>query len=508
MEHAEVKKFFNGPGGLHARRRVHPRRVRGAGLLGRRGLLRARARRGGRHRQGHGGVDRRRPARVGPLAHGHPSLRPPVPLAALHARAHGRGVLDVLRHQVPGRGAQGRAAAARLARLRAALASWAQLRREVGLGTRQLVRPERRATATRRCARAAGRAELVARDRGRVPRGERARRADRPVLVREDRRPRARARAPSSTACAPTPSTARSDRSSTRSCSTAAGASRPTSRSCGSRVDRFLYVTGTAFGSHNLGLAAAAPAGRRLGLRRRHHVRRAPASASGARARATILQALTKTDLSHEAFPYMRAREIAVGSVPLLASRVTYVGELGLELYAPAEYGARALRRALTRPALRTACAAAATARSSRCGSRRAIAPGAPTSRPRPRRSRRAWASRCGSTRPRRSSARRRCAPSARPAGRPSGSRASCSTIRARSASAPSRCASPASCAVASRRAATAAACGAASRSRTCRAAHAVAGTRAEVEVFGEWVRGRGRGGRALRSGWRDASAS
>jgi 4-methylaminobutanoate oxidase (formaldehyde-forming) len=35
----------------------------------------------------------------------------------------------------------------------------------------------------------------------------------------------------------------------------------------------------------------------------------------------------------------MRAQEIAVGSVPLLASRVTYVGELGWELYAPTEYG-------------------------------------------------------------------------------------------------------------------------------------------------------------------------
>ena len=35
----------------------------------------------------------------------------------------------------------------------------------------------------------------------------------------------------------------------------------------------------------------------------------------------------------------MRAREIAIGNVPLLASRVTYVGELGWELYAPAEYG-------------------------------------------------------------------------------------------------------------------------------------------------------------------------
>ena len=72
--------------------------------------------------------------------------------------------------------------------------------------------------------------------------------------------------------------------------------------------------------------------------------------------------------------------------------------------------------------------------------------------------------------------------------GPPSGSRASCSTIRARSASAPSRCASAASCAVASPRAATAAACGAASRSRTCPPRTPSPGTRAEVEVFGEWV--------------------
>ena len=39
----------------------------------------------------------------------------------------------------------------------------------------------------------------------------------------------------------------------------------------------------------------------------------------------------------------MRARELAVGRVPCLALRVTYVGELGWELYCPAEFGARAL---------------------------------------------------------------------------------------------------------------------------------------------------------------------
>jgi 4-methylaminobutanoate oxidase (formaldehyde-forming) len=37
--------------------------------------------------------------------------------------------------------------------------------------------------------------------------------------------------------------------------------------------------------------------------------------------------------------PYMNAREVTVGDVPCLASRVTYVGELGWELYCPAEYG-------------------------------------------------------------------------------------------------------------------------------------------------------------------------
>ena len=35
----------------------------------------------------------------------------------------------------------------------------------------------------------------------------------------------------------------------------------------------------------------------------------------------------------------MRARELAVGPVPCLALRVTYVGELGWELYAPSEFG-------------------------------------------------------------------------------------------------------------------------------------------------------------------------
>jgi 4-methylaminobutanoate oxidase (formaldehyde-forming) len=104
--------------------------------------------------------------------------------------------------------------------------------------------------------------------------------------------------------------------------------------------DRFRIVTGTAFGQHDLYWI-------------RDHV---PDDGSvqveditsslaciglwGPAAR-EILQPLTTTDISNKAFPYMTARELAVGSVPCLALRVTYVGELGWELYCPSEFGLR-----------------------------------------------------------------------------------------------------------------------------------------------------------------------
>ena len=62
------------------------------------------------------------------------------------------------------------------------------------------------------------------------------------------------------------------------------------------------------------------------------------ASASGGRSAREIMQPLCVEPLD---FPYMRARELAVGPVPCLALRVTYVGELGWELYCPVEYGLR-----------------------------------------------------------------------------------------------------------------------------------------------------------------------
>jgi glycine cleavage system aminomethyltransferase T/glycine/D-amino acid oxidase-like deaminating enzyme len=50
-----------------------------------------------------------------------------------------------------------------------------------------------------------------------------------------------------------------------------------------------------------------------------------------------LLAGLTDADLSDEAFPFARAREIDVGWAPALAVRISFTGELGWELYVPVE---------------------------------------------------------------------------------------------------------------------------------------------------------------------------
>jgi glycine cleavage system aminomethyltransferase T len=60
----------------------------------------------------------------------------------------------------------------------------------------------------------------------------------------------------------------------------------------------------------------------------------------GPQARA-ILGELTRDDISHEGFGFGTCRDIEVGSVPVLASRISYVGELGWELHVSIEQGAR-----------------------------------------------------------------------------------------------------------------------------------------------------------------------
>ncbi len=343
--------------------------------------------------------------------------------------------------------------------------------------------------------------QLVAGDRGRVHRSQRARRADRPIVVREARRARARRVRVPRPHVRERRSTARSGRSSTRSCSTRAAASRPTSPSCGSA--RTATCTSRARRSARTtwpGCASTCPTTGRSSSTTSRSARtcfclwgprgaRHPAAADEDRPLATRRSR------------YMQARRDRRRPVPLLASRVTYVGELGWELYAPAEYGLGALRPAL--------------------GGRRAARPARRRLRAiesmRLEKGYRAWGTDLTpETTPesagvgfavrldkaRRSSGRTRCAQSARPAAR--GERLACLVLEDAALGLPRLGAG------AHRRRAVrprhlrrlrqprAAQHRARLRARGARAV----GTRAEVEVFGEWVRAEVVERRALRSGW------
>ena len=99
--------------------------------------------------------------------------------------------------------------------------------------------------------------------------------------------------------------------------------------------DRFRIVTGTAFGRHDLAwIRQHAPEDGSVAV---EDVTSSYACLGlwGPSAR-DVLGPLTTDELD---FPYMRARGLAVGHVPCLALRVTYVGELGWELYCPSEFG-------------------------------------------------------------------------------------------------------------------------------------------------------------------------
>jgi glycine cleavage system T protein len=103
--------------------------------------------------------------------------------------------------------------------------------------------------------------------------------------------------------------------------------------------DRYRLITGTASGSLDLAWIT-----KRRDDADRIEIREVTSTLSclglwGPRAR-DILSMACPDDLSNEGFPFMAAREVTVGDVPCLAVRITYVGELGWELYAPMEYGA------------------------------------------------------------------------------------------------------------------------------------------------------------------------
>jgi glycine cleavage system aminomethyltransferase T len=60
----------------------------------------------------------------------------------------------------------------------------------------------------------------------------------------------------------------------------------------------------------------------------------------GPRAR-DILASITTDDVSNEGLPFARFKRIEVGPLEVIASRISYVGDLGWELYVPIEQGAK-----------------------------------------------------------------------------------------------------------------------------------------------------------------------
>ncbi len=101
--------------------------------------------------------------------------------------------------------------------------------------------------------------------------------------------------------------------------------------------DEYYIVTGTGFATHDFDwISRNIPTGMNAQL---VDVTSAYAvlSLMGPRAR-DILQAVTKADISHAAFPFGTAQTIGIAGCPVRALRVTYVGELGWELHVPVEY--------------------------------------------------------------------------------------------------------------------------------------------------------------------------
>ena len=101
--------------------------------------------------------------------------------------------------------------------------------------------------------------------------------------------------------------------------------------------DRFLLVVGTAFGLRAFGwLKNYLPSDGSVAVREMTSAY-AVINVVGPKSR-KLLHKLTTADISNEAFAFGTCKKFAVGYAPVMAYRVTYVGELGYELYIPAEF--------------------------------------------------------------------------------------------------------------------------------------------------------------------------
>jgi dimethylglycine dehydrogenase len=101
--------------------------------------------------------------------------------------------------------------------------------------------------------------------------------------------------------------------------------------------ERFYVVSAAATEAHDLGwIQAHAPDDGSV-LVENVTARYGVLTLAGPRSR-DVLQSLTRADVSREAFPFFRCRELEVDMAPARVFRVSYVGELGYELHHPVEY--------------------------------------------------------------------------------------------------------------------------------------------------------------------------
>ena len=355
-------------------------------------------------------VDRR--ARAGPLEDGHPAIRGGLPFAGYTLARSIENYATYYDIHYPNEERQ----AGRPLRISPAYRCSAELgavvRREVGLGAAELVRDERDRR-RRRVAPAArlGRPPLVAGHRRRGAGHPEDGRAVRREQLRQDRGQRSGCHWPSCSGCAPTTSTGRSAR--IVYTQTARHARRHRGRPDGHarwpravparHRDRRRAATTSAWLRKHL------PTDGSVAGARRHVGAGVCFGLWGPRAR-DILAPLTRDDLSDAAFPYLTAREITLGSVPVwrCASPMS-ASWAGSCTRRPST--ARALADALGRRAASTGWWPAGTAPSTRSGSRRAIASGRATSPRRRRPTRPGSGSRSRSTSPAASSAATRSSP-------------------------------------------------------------------------------------------------
>ncbi len=103
------------------------------------------------------------------------------------------------------------------------------------------------------------------------------------------------------------------------------------------QFDEYYIVTGTGFATHDFDwIKTNIPASMDAKLTDVTSSN-AVLSLFGPNAR-SILQSISNDDVSDQAFPFATGRTIGIAGCPVLAMRITYVGEAGWELHMPTEY--------------------------------------------------------------------------------------------------------------------------------------------------------------------------